>query len=274
VTRDGGRNGTTEAPHADGGRDGIDRRLEESLSAIAAAQIEPPPMDYELSRELDQLEPTRTRAPRLQSTIVIVVSLLYGGAILAALGLRHDFGDVPPGWLIGGGALWAASFGALTWMVVVPPREQVIPRWRWAAALAVLMAIVLVAIGILRPDSLARVGTHYDVTMDAWTERGARCLRWGLTAAVVPVALTVVVVRGTLPVGSRWAAAAVGAAGGSLGGLMLHMHCPINERLHIGLAHGGVVIVAAVVAALLAPVGETPAARPRRDAKPDSDQRS
>jgi uncharacterized membrane protein YqjE len=273
VTRDGGRNGITEAPHADGGPDGIDRRLEESLSALAAAQIEPPPMSDELAGELAELQPTRTRAPVRQSAVVIVVSLLYGGAILAVLGLRHDFGEVPRMWLVGGGALWLASFGALTWMVVVPPREQVIPRWRWAAALAALMAVTLVAVGILRPESLAHVGTHYDVSSEGWFDRSGRCLRWGLTAAVVPIALTALVVRGTLPVGSRWAAAAVGAAGGSLGGLMLHMHCPINERFHIGLAHGGVVLVAAVIAALLAPVGETPSLRARRDSTPDSEQR-
>ena len=40
--------------------------------------------------------------------------------------------------------------------------------------------------------------------------------------------------------------------GGALGGLVLDMHCPIAERFHVGLVHGGVVVLAALVAALLA----------------------
>jgi len=59
--------------------------------------------------------------------------------------------------------------------------------------------------------------------------------------------------RGTLPVGSRWIAAALGAGGGSLGGLMLHLHCPITDGLHVGVMHGGVVAVAALLAAALVP---------------------
>jgi hypothetical protein len=31
------------------------------------------------------------------------------------------------------------------------------------------------------------------------------------------------------------------------------MHCPIADRWHVGLIHGGVVVVAAVLAALIVP---------------------
>jgi hypothetical protein len=59
--------------------------------------------------------------------------------------------------------------------------------------------------------------------------------------------------RGVLPVGARWTAAGLGAAGGSLGGLVLHLHCPIADRWHLGLVHGGVVVLAAVLAAVVVP---------------------
>jgi len=78
------------------------------------------------------------------------------------------------------------------------------------------------------------------------------CMGLGVATALVPVVLGALVLRGALPVGSRWAAAGLGAAGGSLGGLVLHLHCPIVDGWHLGIAHGGVVAVSAALAAALA----------------------
>lgn len=250
-------NGAPDAPRErDDMADGIDGRLERSLSALAAAPIEAPPMSEDLARELEALAPARTRSPRRQLALVVGLSLLYGGVILALLGLRSDVEQMPGMWLVGGGTLWLVSFGAITWMVVVPPREQVMPRWRWAAALAALAAVLFVAGGLLRPEAAVQATAAHDLSLASWFDRGQRCLRWGLTVALVPVVLSALVVRGAVPVGSRWTAAAIGAAGGSLGGLVLHLHCHVGERFHIGLAHGGVIVVAAAIAALVAPVGD------------------
>jgi hypothetical protein len=239
-----------------GAAEALDTRLEESLSALAAATVDAPPMSEELKREVGELAPVRTRAPRRQLVAVLGLSLLYGGGILALLGTRRDLEELPLAWLVGGGALWLASYGAITWMVLVPPRAQVMPRWRLAAALSIAAAALFVAGGLMLPSSVAAVGYTYDVSPAAWFAHGRGCMGWGLAAAALPVALSAAAVRGAVPVGSRWAAAAIGAAGGSLGGLVLHLHCAIGERMHVGLVHGGVVVVAAAVAALVAPVGE------------------
>jgi hypothetical protein len=69
----------------------------------------------------------------------------------------------------------------------------------------------------------------------------------------VPVVGGALLLRGALPVGSRWIAAALGAGGGSLGGLVLHLHCRVTDGLHVGLIHGGVVAVSALLAAALVP---------------------
>jgi uncharacterized membrane protein YqjE len=267
----GGKQGNGAGPR-DELPDGIDGHLERSLSALAAAPIDAPPMSEDLARELEGLTPARTRSPRRQLGMVVGLSLLYGGVILALLGLRHDAEHLPRMWLVGGGTLWLASFGAITWMVVVPPRDQVMPRWRWAAALAAVAAVVFVAGGILRPEHGVQAGAGYDLSLVSWLDRGQRCLRWGLTVAVVPVVLSALVVRGAVPVGSRWTAAAIGAAGGSLGGLVLHLHCGVAERFHIGLAHGGVIVLAAAIAALVAPVGERGRRAAAGPAKPASEQ--
>jgi hypothetical protein len=80
----------------------------------------------------------------------------------------------------------------------------------------------------------------------------AGCIRWGLLGAAVPILLAALAVRGSVPVGSRLAAAAIGASGGALGGLVLQFHCPITERFHLGLVHGGLVVLAALAAVLAA----------------------
>ena len=82
---------------------------------------------------------------------------------------------------------------------------------------------------------------------------GHGCLWLGLATALVPVVLGAIFLRGAVPVFSRWIAATLGAAGGCLGGLLLHMHCRIADGPHIGIIHGGVVVVAAALAALLVP---------------------
>ena len=64
--------------------------------------------------------------------------------------------------------------------------------------------------------------------------------------------LGTLVLRGVAPVGSRRTAAALGAAAGGLGGFVLHLHCPIADRVHVGVVHGGVVAIAAVLTAALA----------------------
>jgi hypothetical protein len=69
----------------------------------------------------------------------------------------------------------------------------------------------------------------------------------------VPVIGGTLVLRSALPVGSRWIAAALGAGGGSLGGLVLHLHCRVTDAAHVGLIHGGVVAASALLAAALVP---------------------
>ncbi len=241
-----------DAPAADG----FDRKVEESLSALATDETAAPPMGSALVRELAGLRPATTRLPHREWAAVLALSLFYGTGILAWMGVRDDLARLPPAWLVGMGAVWLAGFLTITWLVLVPPRDQVMPRWRRAAAVAGLVAAVLVTAGLLRPDTLAATGVTYPATVASVAAHGHRCLRLGMAIAALPVLLTFLAIRGAVPVGSRWLAAAIGAAGGALGGLALHLHCPISERFHVGLVHGGLVIVTAALPALAARVGE------------------
>jgi hypothetical protein len=209
----------------------------------------PPPPSAQLEAELAKLAPVSLRRPVRQLTLLLGISLIYGGGVCAMLSTRRDLAELPVIWLVGAGLAWLLGFVAPVYLATVPRAGGVIPRWQLAGAASVIGSLGFIALGLtLHPHGAASVALDWD-----HLGKGTSCLKFGLATAIVPVVVGAVFLRGALPVGSRWVAAALGAGGGSLGGLMLHLHCPITERLHVGLIHGGVVGVAALLAAALVP---------------------
>ncbi len=205
----------------------------------------PPPLPADLERELAGLAAVAPRRPLRQFATVAAVSLGYAALLLAMVSLRTDLPGLPRPWLITYLAAWLVGFGLPLGLAVVPAKGSMLPRTQLAAAVAVVAAVGFVALGLL------------------WAERGvdsysgglhaaSGCLSIGLTAALMPVVLGTMVLRGAAPVGSRLTAGALGAAAGSLGGFVLHLHCPIADRVHVGVVHGGVVAIAAVLTAAIA----------------------
>ena len=206
----------------------------------------PPPLSQRLEAELAELTPVATRRPVRQLALLVAVSLSYGAGVLAMLATRRDLHELPMSWLVGVGLAWLFGFVAPVYLATVPRAGAVTPRWKLAGISAVIGAIGFIGLGLLlHPGGAALDWAHFG--------RGYRCLEFGLATALVPVVVGAIFLRGVLPVGSRGIAAALGAGGGSLGGLMLHLHCPINDGLHVGLMHGGVVVIAALLAAALVP---------------------
>lgn len=217
--------------------------------ALAALPIAPPPISTELEAELARIEPVATRRPARQLAIVVAASLAYAGALLALLGLRADHDELPVAWIVAAAGAWLVGFVAPCYVVLVPRAGAVTPRWRIAALCALAGSLAFVALGLaVHPDGAHSL--HYNAEHFM---RGHWCMWLGLATALVPVALGALFLRGAVPVRSRWIAAALGAAGGALGGLLLHFHCRIADGLHVGLIHGGVVGVAALLAAALVP---------------------
>jgi hypothetical protein len=209
----------------------------------------PPAMSPMLEAELAQLAPVATRRPVRQIALLVALSLAYGAGVLAVLAMRADARELPMGWLVGAAAAWLLGFVVPLYLATVPRRGSVMPRWKLAAAAALIGSIGFIALGLAihpsGPSSVTLGWEHFG--------RGAGCLGVGVATALVPVVGGAIFLRGALPVGSRWIAAALGAGGGSLGGLVLHMHCRVTDGLHVGLIHGGVVGVAALLAAALVP---------------------
>lgn len=222
--------------------------LDEILRDVPAPA--PPPLPSALEAELAHLAPVATRRPARDLLRVAIVSLVYGAAMLGILALRRDLHGVPTWWIVVHALAWFVGFVGLAYLAIVPRRGAVTPRWRLAGLAAVLVSLGFVAAGLVM-EPAGGAGT-VKLGLDRVHE-GHFCLEIGLGVAIVPVLLGALALRGALPVGARWTAAALGAAGGSLGGLVLHLHCPIADGWHLGLVHGGVVGGSAVIAAVLVP---------------------
>lgn len=230
--------------------DDRDDHIERSLRALGDEVRVPPPPGPALLAELGRITPVRTRRPRRQFAAVSAISLASGGLLLLTR-MRPDLAGLPVPWLVLYCAAWLASFLVITWLVLVPGPQRVMPSWRHAGIGAVVASLGFVLAGLLfdrhAPGSVVHQATLHDLL------HGSKCLLFGGLAALVPVALSALLLRGSIPVGSRWAGAGVGAAGGSLGGLVLHLHCPVADALHLGVIHGGLVVIGAVVGALAVP---------------------
>ena len=232
-------------------RDDLDDLLERTRRALDHDAGEAPPPGPVLQAELGRIAPVRTRRPRRQFAALSAVSLTYGGLLLLLAQVRPDLAGLPTPWLVLYGAAWLASFLVITWLVLVPGPRRVMPSWRHAGIGAIVASVGFVLAGLLLhrsgPDSIVLAPTLHDL----W--RGRNCLLFGGLTALVPIALSALLLRGSIPVGSRWAGAGVGAAGGSLGGLVLHLYCPVADPLLHGVIHGGLVAAGAVIGALAVP---------------------
>ena len=219
------------------------------LDRLPGLALPPPPLGGALEAELSRLAPVAPRRPWRDLARVGCLSLAYAAALVVLLTVRRDLHGLPVWWIAGYGAAWFAGFATLAYLALVPRRGAVMPRWRTTGIAAVIVALGFVTAGlVMHPSAEGSIELGL-----ARVHEGHGCLELGLLTALVPVVLGALALRGALPVGSRWTAAGLGAAGGSLGGLVLHLHCPIADAWHLGLVHGGVVIVAAVLAAALVP---------------------
>jgi len=212
-----------------------------------------PSLPPELEAELENLKPLRGHRPVRRFAMIIAGSMVSAAGIVLWLHLRPDLTGLPLEWVAINASAWFVGFIAVAWLTLVPSPGRIMPNWRRAGLAALIAAPLFVVTGLLFPRSVPGVSIITDASLYNLYLYGQGCLFWGVTTAVVPVILGALALRGALPVGSVWAGAGIGAAGGSLGGLVLHLHCHIADFLHVGIIHGGVVVVSAAVGALIIP---------------------
>jgi hypothetical protein len=218
-------------------------------SLAGAKPPTPPPLSPVLEAELDKLAPVKPRRPMRQLATLVGISAVYAVGLVAMFTVRGDLDELPMPWLVAAGLAWLLGFVIPCYLALVPRAGQVMPRWGWAAASAIVASIAFIVLGLfVHPH-----GAHSRYLGWEHLSRGHGCLEIGVATALVPVIAGALFLRRALPVGSRWVAAALGAGGGCLGGLVLHLHCPITDASHVGIVHGGVVVVSALLSAAFIP---------------------
>ncbi len=235
--------------------DRTEGQLDQVLGLLGEQLIPAPPLSEQLESELADLKPAPARRPGRRFWLVLPLSLFWGVAVLWMLELRPDLSGLPELWLSLYLGAWLAGFVLIGWAAMVPRAGSVMPNWRYAGVAAVLAGAGFVAAGLLFDRHVPGSSILTERSVEGFVNRAHRCLTWGMITACVPLALGVLALRGRVPVGGYWAGAGLGAAGGCLGGLMLHLHCHIADGLHLGLVHGGLVILSALIGALLIPLG-------------------
>jgi hypothetical protein len=214
----------------------------------------PPPASPALRASLDGMRPVRTRVPLRTLLVVLAAACAYPVSAVAIYPLRKDLSTLPAAWLIAVALVWLAGFTVPLVLALLPPRRQVLPNASRAARVAVLAALTLVLTGLLftvdAPGVTILPKTAWAGFLPLWWH----CVSFSLKATVPTLLVASIVLRRMTVVNLSYLGTAVGAVGGALSGLTLHGLCPYGGALHVGLAHGGGVVIGAVLGALWLPL--------------------
>ena len=209
--------------------------------------MQTPPPSPALERALAGLRPIRTRRPARVLVGVAVASLAYAAVFVWKLGARSDLARLPliPFALYAAASL--ATFLALLWCALIPPRGQVLPSGTTSARVAALMLGALVGLDLAIAAHPLAGGQLQAASLAAALAAAGRCLATSMGVVAVPVALGLWSLRRLL-FGNGWRVrVALGGAAGALGGLVLHVHCAAPDAAHVGLVHGAALLLPAAL---------------------------
>jgi hypothetical protein len=216
-------------------------------------RVEAPPPSPDLLKAVQGMQPVRTRGRFGALALVALVGLLLPVAVLARGIFRPDLGALPLGWVLAAAALWATAFIAPLATALVPRRGDVLPAPGDASrvggvALAGLFAFTLLATFQVPGVSLRPEDRHLTLFQSC-----VHCATFVLEIATPFLLAGLFALRRLVPVGRARLGMALGAAGGAMGGFVLHFICPYAETAHVVLGHVGGTILAAAAGALLLP---------------------
>jgi len=195
--------------------------------------------------------PVKTRSPWRSVAAVVGVAFVSATIHTIVMTVRKDLASLPPIWFWATLAAWLVAFVLPLVVAIVPRRGSVLASSGRSAVLGIVVPLALIAMSIwLRVDG--------DDTIIPTPEKTVRyvssCMLGGLEMAALPLVVSMIALRASaLPVQTRWLGAAIGAANGSLAGLMLHVHCPIGGAAHVAIGHAGAAVVGAIIGAIAAP---------------------
>jgi hypothetical protein len=204
-----------------------------------------PPPAPALLAAVGHMRPVRTRVPRRTLLVLLAVGLVWPVAAVVRQ-TREDLPFLPVAWVVVMALAWTVGVLLPLGSAVLPRRGEVLPDTARAGRVAAICAAMLMLLGLL-----ATVDAPQTTIPESFSRAWWHCASLGLRIAAPVLLVSAVVLRRLHPVGSWRVAAALGAAGGALGGLTLHFICGYGGGLHVGLAHAGGMALAAVLGALV-----------------------
>jgi hypothetical protein len=189
--------------------------------------------------------PTRSTVQRRQ-WLALAVAAVWAVAQLAALGIRFDLGKLPSNY-VALTVLFPLAIGIVALSLAVQPGRAGlgVPR-SWLLPLVVIGPLSVVGTALLLPEPYASgiAGNRLAIFM---------CGNLALGWSAVPLLAAALGLRGAFAAGALWRSALVGTACGLGAAVAAQVRCPITGAWHIVLAHGGVVVIAALLGAFLLP---------------------
>lgn len=220
---------------------------------IGRLDAPPPPPAVELLARVGGMQAVRPRGRFAALAAVAAAGIVAPIALLALMSWRCDLFALPRAWVVGAAAIWFVAFATSLVTALVPARGDVLPSAGRASRAAVAAVGALAAFTLV--GSVEAPGVSPRLPPGAWplVLSCVRCISVLLPVALVFLVAGIVVLRRVLPMGARRIGVALGAAGGAMGGFVLHWHCPVAATAHVVLGHVGGVVLAALAGALLLP---------------------
>jgi hypothetical protein len=220
--------------------------------ALPPARLEAPPPSPELLAALRGMQQVRTRTRFGALALVAAVGLLWPAGVLARGVYRPDLGALPLGWVVAAAALWAAAFVLSLTAALVPRRGDVLPAPDRASRVGGAALLGLLVFTLLATLEVPGVSLHPADRNMTLLQSCVHCAKFVVGISLPFVLVGLFALRRLVPMGRARVGLALGAAGGAVGGLVLHFICPYAQTAHVVLGHvGGAILAAAVGAGLL-----------------------
>jgi hypothetical protein len=210
-----------------------------------------PPPAADLLRAVGGMKPVRTRTRFGAFVLVALVGLVAPVIALGHLPMRQDLEALPVWWVSTAAALWGLVFALSLAAALVPRRGDVLPAPGRASRISGTAMVVLLLFALVATAQAPGLSVRPEDLHMSLFRACVHCIRFVFEIAAAFLLIGLIALRRLVPMGGPRIGMALGAAGGAMGGLVLHFICPIAGTAHVVLAHVGGMVLAAATGALL-----------------------
>jgi hypothetical protein len=186
-------------------------------------------------------DPSPTRAERRRRSLVAAgFALAWLVFLVWRLGLRGNIADAG---LLASLGLWTLVGGGGLALALRPNARGLPPSLRVVQVILLALAALYVAGVLVRDAAAPHVPIHWSNVLG--------CLSCAHLLAAGPLLVAALLFRRSFLSFPAWRGAVVGAACGFGGAIGIHAHCSVETASHVLVAHGLVIVIAALLGAVL-----------------------